>query len=57
MVVDLLDVETLWRLFLLGIWTVLTLAVGYAWGFKDGRREGILRGKTIGRHAANAVRK
>jgi len=57
MVVDLLDVETLWRLFLLGIWTVLTLAVGYAWGFKGGRREGILRGKTIGRHAANAVRK
>ena len=57
MVVDLLDVETLWRFFLLGIWTVLTLAVGYAWGFKDGRREGILRGKTIGRHASNAVRK
>ena len=57
MVLDLTDAEILWRLFLLCIWSIMTMAVGYAIGFKDGRREGIMRGKTIGRHASNAVRK
>jgi len=57
MVVDLLDGETLFRLIALSIWTVITLAIGYSKGFKDGRREGFLRGKTIGRHTSNAIRK
>ena len=57
MVVDLTDAEILMRLFMLGIWSVLTVAIGYAIGFKEGRREGVVRGKAIGRHAANAVRK
>ena len=34
-----------------------TMAFGYSIGFKEGRREGVVRGKAIGRHAANAVRK
>jgi hypothetical protein len=57
MVVDLLDGETLFRLVGLIIWTVLFLAIGYSMGFKDGRREGIARGKAIGRHTSNAIRK
>jgi len=57
MVLDLLDGETLFRLFGLTIWTIMFMAVGYSMGFKDGKREGFLRGKTVGRHAANAVKK
>jgi len=57
MVVDLTDAEILMRLFMLFIWSVLTVAIGYSIGFKEGRREGVVRGKAIGRHAANAVRK
>lgn len=57
MVLDLTELETWWRISLLAIWSIFAVAVGYAKGFTDGRREGILRGKTIGRHAANAVRK
>lgn len=57
MVVDLTDAEILMRLFMLFIWSVLTIAIGYSIGFKEGRREGVIRGKAIGRHAANAVRK
>jgi hypothetical protein len=57
MVVDLLDGETLVRLFMLLIWSVIAIAIGYAKGFKDGRREGLARGKAIGRHSSNAVKK
>jgi hypothetical protein len=57
MVVDLTDAEIIMRLVMLGIWSVLTIAIGYSIGFKEGRREGVIRGKAIGRHAANAVRK
>ena len=57
MVVDLLDGETLFRLLMLMIWSILTIAIGYAKGFKDGRREGFARGKAIGRHSSNAVKK
>ena len=57
MVVDLLDGETLFRLIMLIIWSVGTIAIGYSKGFKDGRREGYARGKTIGRHTSNAVKK
>jgi hypothetical protein len=57
MVVDLLDGETLFRLVGLIIWTVLFLAIGYSMGFKDGRREGIARGKAIGRHSSNAIKR
>jgi len=57
MVVDLLDGDTLFRLLMLMIWSVITIAIGYAKGFKDGRREGFARGKAIGRHSSNAVKK
>ena len=57
MVLDLTEIESWWRLFLLGVWSLGTIAIGYAIGFKEGRREGVVRGKAIGRHAANAVRK
>ena len=57
MVVDLLDGETLFRLLMLMIWSIVTIAIGYAKGFKDGRREGLARGKAIGRHSSNAVKK
>jgi len=57
MVVDLLDGETLFRLLMLMIWSVITIAIGYSKGFKDGRRDGFARGKAIGRHSSNAVKK
>jgi len=57
MVVDLLDGETLYRLVMLMIWSVGTIAIGYSKGFKEGRREGLARGKAIGRHTSNAVKK
>jgi hypothetical protein len=57
MVVDLFDGETLFRLFALIIWSIITIAIGYAKGFKDGRREGLARGKAIGRHSSSAVKK
>jgi hypothetical protein len=57
MVLDLTELESWWRLFFLGVWTITTMALGYSIGFKEGRREGVVRGKAIGRHAANAVRK
>jgi hypothetical protein len=57
MVLDLTQLESWWRLFFLGVWTITTIALGYSIGFKEGRREGVVRGKAIGRHAANAVRK
>jgi len=57
MVVDLLDGETLYRLIMLMLWSVGPIAIGYSKGFKDGRREGYARGKTIGRHTSNAVKK
>jgi len=57
MVVDLLDGETLIRLFMLMIWSILTIAIGYSKGFTDGRHEGLARGKAIGRHSSNTVKK
>ena len=44
---DLLDPATLGRL--IGVITLMIMgaAVGYAKGFKDGRREGLLVGKSI----------
>ena len=53
MVLDLLDPQTLGRLVLVIILMVLGAAVGYAKGFKDGKREGIARRKAITRHIAN----
>jgi len=47
MVLDLLDPQTLGRLILVLTLMVLGAAVGYARGFKDGRREGLLVGKSI----------
>lgn len=47
MVLDLLDPQTLGRL--IGVLTlmIMSAAVGYAKGFKDGRREGLLMGKSL----------
>jgi hypothetical protein len=47
MMLDLLDPATLGRL--IGVLTLMIMgaAVGYAKGFKDGRREGLLVGKSI----------
>jgi hypothetical protein len=53
MVVDLLDPATLGRLSMLVILLVMAAAVGYAKGFKDGKREGIARRKAITRHISN----
>jgi hypothetical protein len=51
MVLDLLDPQTLGRL--IGVLTLMIMAgaVGYAKGFKEGRREGYARGKAISAHA------
>jgi hypothetical protein len=53
MVLDLLDPATLGRL--VGILTLMVIAaaLGYAKGFKEGKREGLARRKAITRHAAN----
>jgi hypothetical protein len=53
MVLDLLDPATLGRLSMLVILLVMAAAVGYAKGFKDGKREGLARRKAITRHIAN----
>jgi len=53
MVLDLLDPATLGRLVGIVILMVLAAAVGYAKGFKDGKREGIARRKAMVRHMAN----
>jgi len=53
MVFDLLDPATLGSLSMLAILLVMAAAVGYAKGFKDGKREGIARRKAITRHIAN----
>lgn len=47
MMLDLLDPATLGRL--IGIISLMVMgsAIGYAKGFKDGRREGLLVGKSI----------
>ncbi len=53
MVLDLLDPQTLGRLVLVIILMVLGAAAGYAKGFKDGKREGMARRKTMIRHMTN----
>ena len=53
MVIDLLDPATLGRLSMLVILLIMAAAVGYAKGFKDGKREGLARRKAISRHIAN----
>jgi hypothetical protein len=52
MMLDLLDPATLGRL--IGIISLMIMgsAIGYAKGFKDGRREGFARGKSVSIHAA-----
>jgi len=52
MVLDLTDPVTLGRLTLLAILMVIAAAVGYAKGFKDGRREGWARRRAFDRHVA-----
>jgi hypothetical protein len=53
MVLDLLDPQTLGRLVGIIILMVMAAAVGYAKGFKEGKREGIARRKAMIRHMAN----
>lgn len=53
MVLDLLDPQTLGRLTGLIILLIMAAAVGYAKGFKDGKREGLARRKAMVRHIAN----
>lgn len=53
MVLDLLDPQTLGRLTGLVILLVMAIAIGYAKGFKDGKREGMARRKAMVRHMAN----
>ena len=54
MVLDLLDPATLGRLTLLAILLIMSAAVGYAMGHKDGSREGYTRGRAVNRHVAAA---
>ena len=53
MVLDLLDPETVGRLVLAISRMVISAAAGYAKGFKEGKREGMARRKSMIRHAAN----
>ena len=53
MVLDLLDPQTLGRLVGIIILMIMAAAVGYAKGFKEGKREGIARRKAMIRHMAN----
>ena len=53
MVLDLLDPATLGRLVGVISLMVLAAAVGYAKGFKEGKREGLARRKAMVRHIAN----
>jgi hypothetical protein len=53
MVLDLLDPATLGRLVGIIVLMVMGGAVGYAKGFKEGKREGIARRKAMVRHIAN----
>ena len=52
MVLDLLDPATLGRLVGVISLMVLAAAVGYAKGFKEGKREGFSRGKAMSLHAS-----
>lgn len=54
MILDLLDPETLMRL--LGVFGLMILGAcyGYAKGFTEGKREGILVGKNFQRVSENA---
>jgi hypothetical protein len=53
MVLDLLDPQTLGRLVGIIVLMIMGGAVGYAKGFKDGKREGMARRKAMVRHMAN----
>jgi hypothetical protein len=53
MVLDLLEPATLGRLVGIIFLMVMGGAVGYAKGFKEGKREGIARRKAMVRHMAN----
>jgi hypothetical protein len=55
MVLDLLDPATLGRLVGIIVLMVMGGAVGYAKGFKEGKREGIARRKAMVRHLSNKV--
>ena len=55
MVLDLLDPATLGRLVGVISLMVLAAAVGYAKGFKEGKREGMARRKAMIRHFSNKV--
>jgi hypothetical protein len=53
MVLDLLDPATLGGLVGIIVLMIMGGAVGYAKGFKEGKREGLARRKAMVRHIAN----
>jgi hypothetical protein len=53
MVLDLLDPATLGRFVGIIVLMIMGGAVGYAKGFKEGKREGLARRKAMVRHMAN----
>lgn len=53
MVLDLLDPQMLGRLVGVICLMIMAAAVGYAKGFKEGKREGMARRKAMIRHMAN----
>ena len=56
MVLDLLDPQTLGRLVGIVCLMVISAAAGYAKGFKEGKREGIARRKSMVRQINKAVK-
>jgi putative Mn2+ efflux pump MntP len=54
MELDLLDVQTLRALFLIGLICVMAAAFGYSVGHRDGSREGYTRGRAISRHISQS---
>ena len=56
MELDLLDVQTLKALFLIGLLCVFVAAFGYSVGHRDGSREGYTRGRAISRHISQTTK-
>ena len=52
MVLDLLDPATLGRLTALFVLLVIAAAYGYSRGYKEGSREGYIRGRAVVRHVS-----
>jgi hypothetical protein len=53
MVLDLLDPSTLGRMVALTVSFVMVAAFAYLRGFKQGSREGYIRGRSVSRHVSS----